>query len=421
MRVLIYTHGTRGDVQPFAALALALNAAGHQAVLSAPAGATGLAEPHGLRFAPLHDGPITLMRDPLIQQAIDTNYSGLRGKTLAIKVMRESKRLMAPVLEDMAAVATEHGADLVVHQPNLPGHVIAESLGVPAVLACLQPMWVPTRSFTNPMLPIQLPAALNRLSYLPSRLALRAFKRVTDTWRHDTLGLPRRRGSHNPLRRPNRSPAVVLQAISRHLLPANLDYPDQVHTTGFWTMPATPDWQPPPELADFLAAGTPPVYIGFGSMAGSDPDRKSRLIADAVRLAGVRAVVVAGWGGIQPNGLGTDVHYLAQAPFDWLLPRMSAIVHHGGSGTTGAALAAGRPQVVCPFVADQPFFARRMHALGVAPPPQPQRRLTADNLAEAIHHTLTSDAMTRRAEQLGRRIRTENGARDAVHILDSLT
>lgn len=419
MKVLILTHGTRGDVQPYAALALALQRAGHEPVLAAPAASATLAEPYGLRFFPVHDGPNTLMDDPEIREAIETNYRGLRGKKIAMQVMRRSKPLMAKVFDDMAAAA-EDGADLVVHAAGIPGQHLAEALGVPAVPVALQPVWVPTAAFPNPMLPVTLPRAVNRVSYLPIKLLLRSFGGIADQLRTTRLGLPRRRGRHDILRRPGGGPATVLQGFSRHVLPPNLDYPSHVHTTGFWFLPAAQGWTPPTMLSDFLAAGPAPVYVGFGSMAGTDPTRIGRIVAEAIRLAGVRAVLVSGWGGIQVDDLPDDVLLLDQVPHDWLFPRMAAVVHHGGSGTTGASLASGRPQVVCPFVADQPFWARRMHAAGVAPEPQPQRHLSPEGLADAIRTAVTSGAITDRAVRLGGQIRAEDGVTAAVKTLEEL-
>lgn len=413
MKAYILAHGTRGDVQPYAALALALRQAGHEAVLAAPAAAESLVAPYGLDFAPVHDGPNTLMDDPVIRDAIETNYRGLRGKKIALEVMRRSGPLLARVLTDMVEAAPG-GTDVVV--AGSPGHRIAEALGVPAVPAVLQPVWVPTSTFRNPMLPVPLPRALNRASYLPIKLMLRSLNTVADK----ALDLPRRRGRHDFLRRPDGGPATVLQAFSSELLPGRPDYPGWVHTTGFWYLPAPPGWTPPSRLTDFLDAGEPPVYLGFGSMAGRDPQGVGRIVAEAVARAGVRAVIVSGWGGIRLDDLPDGVLLLDQAPHDWLFPRMAAIVHHGGSGTTAAALAAGRPQVICPFVADQPFWAARAHAVGVAPPPQPQRRLTAAGLAEAIRHAVTDRRIADHAERMGTRVRAEDGVRTAVRILEEL-
>jgi sterol 3beta-glucosyltransferase len=420
MRVLILTYGSRGDVQPYAGLALALRQAGHEAVLSAPAVMASLVEPYGIPFARLDDGPNKLLDDPEIREAMETNYRGLRGKKIALQVIRRNKPLLAKVFDDMATAA-ESGADLVVHGPAIPGHHIAEKLGVPAVPAVLQPMWVPTSTFRSPVLSVPLPKALNRASYLPIKLMLCSFNGIGDRLRKNRLHLPPRRGQHDNLRRPDGGPATVLQAFSRHVLPSGLDYPSWVHTTGFWSLPAASDWTPSTELTDFLEAGETPVYIGFGSMVGADSQRVGRIIVAAVRLARVRAVVVAGWGGIQIDDLPEGLFRLDQVPHDWLFPRMAAVVHHGGSGTTAAALAAGRPQVICPFQADQPFWAARMHAAGLAPAARPQRRLTPEGLATAIRQATTDQAMARNAERLGEQIRAENGVARAVKILESLT
>ncbi|MFI7699960.1 glycosyltransferase [Nonomuraea sp. NPDC049480] len=139
-------------------------------------------------------------------------------------------------------------------------------------------------------------------------------------------------------------------------------------------------------------------------------------MTEAIRLAGVRAVLVTGWGGVRLDDVPEGILVLDQVPHDWLFPRMAAIVHHGGSGTTGAALAAGRPQVVCPFVADQPFWAARMHAAGVAP--APQRPLTAESLAAAIRLAVTDRALAERAQSLGERVRAEDGITAAVKVLE---
>jgi sterol 3beta-glucosyltransferase len=415
MKVLVLAHGTRGDVQPYAALALALQRAGHEAVLAAPAASATLAAPYGLDFVAVHDGPNTLVDDPRIREAIDTNYRGLRGKRVAWDVMRRSKPLMAQVFADMVASAP-CDTDIVVHPPGIPGHRIAEALGVPAVPAAMQPVWVPTGTFRNPMLPVPLPRAFNRASYLPIKLMLRSFGATADA----VLEPSRRRGRHDILRRPDGGPATVLQAFSAALLPGDPDYPPWVHTTGFWFLPAPPDWTPPSRLVDFLEADAPPVYIGFGSMAGTDPRRVGAIVAEAIALAEVRAVVVSGWGGIHSDDRSGNVLLLDQVPHDWLFPRTAAVVHHGGSGTTGAALAAGRPQVICPFVADQPFWAARAHAVGVAAPPQPQRGLTAAGLAGAIRQAVTDRHLTERAERVGARVRAEDGVHGAIRVLEAL-
>lgn len=420
MKVLILTHGTRGDVQPFVALASALTNSGHETLVGAPAASASLVESYALRFVPLADGPNRLMADPIVREAFETNYRRARGKKLAVQLARKYRPMMDPVLDDMAK-AGGLGADVVVHHIVLPGQEVAEWLEVPAVPVCMQPFWTPTKAFPNPMMSLPLPDSFNRLSYLSTKIWYQILAGRTGRWRKEVLCLPRRRGHRDVLCRPDGGPATVLQAFTKHLLmPPPDDYPDWVHTTGFWFAPAPPDWAPPRALSEFLAAGDPPVYIGFGSMAGTDPEGIGGLVKQAVHLAGVRAVVVAGWGGVRFERTDDDILFLQQAPHDWLFPQTAAVVHHGGSGTTGAALAAGRPQVVCPFVGDQPYYARRLYAAGVAPPPLPQRALTADRLADAIRQAVTDPIMAVHARRLRERVRTEGGVGSALEVIEAL-
>ncbi|WP_427136330.1 glycosyltransferase [Pseudarthrobacter sp. S9] len=244
------------------------------------------------------------------------------------------------------------------------------------------------------------------------------FGRVVDRWREDTLGLPRRRGRHDPLRRPDNGRAPVLHAFSPAVLPRPSDWPDAVHTTGYWILPS-PEEPLPPHVADFLGAGDPPVFVGFGSMSGRDPARSTALVLEAARLAGKRLVIGAGWGGLNSTR-GDGVLSVEEVDYRQLFPHMAAVVHHGGAGTCGAAFASGRPQVVCPFVADQPFWARLAFRRGVAPAPQPQRHLTAAGLAAAITAATTDTGTARAAEQLGLRVRAEDGVSAAVTALEHI-
>lgn len=420
MKALIFAHGTRGDVQPYVALAHALQQSGHETTLAAPSGSASLAEPYGIPFAPLDDSMNEGMNDPDVRSAMETNYRGLRGKLTAFKLMRRAGPELRKVLDDMAAVpATD--VDIVVHPVNSPIQHLAEKLGVPAVAVGLQPGWVPTSEFSNPLLPFRIPKRLNHASYLATRLVLWALVRSGGRWRADTLGLPRRPHQNDAVRAPDGTPITLLNAFSEHVLLAPPKYPTWTHTTGYWFLPAAADWEPPEHLTTFLDAGSPPVYIGFGSMAGRDPARIGRIVSEAVHRADVRAVLVTGWGGIDAELDSERFLVLDQAPHDWLFPRTAAIVHHGGGGTTGAALAAGRPQVVCPFIADQPFWASRMAGIGVAPPPLLQCDLTADNLAAALRTATADQSMATTAADVGAKIRGENGVATAVEMLESLT
>ncbi len=362
------------------------------------------------------------MSDAVVSAAFETNFGGLGGLARGGRAMRRFRPMMRRSLDDLGAAALEYRPDLVVFHALTLGHEIAERLSVPGVPVCVEPVSVSTRSFANPMVPFRIPSVLNRLSYRATNVWIRGIvgDRNSARWRREVLRLPRRRGHRNVLRRPGGDAATVLQAFSPMLLPQPMDYPSWSHTTGFWFLPPAADWSPPRELLDFLDCGAPPVYVGFGSLVGTDPVRTGRVVGEAIRLSGARAIVDAARGGIVPGTRDDQVLHISQVPFDWLFPRMAAIVHHGGIGTTAVAMASGRPQVVCPFMTGQHFYAARMHASGVSPSPQPQADLSPERLAEAIRLAATDQGMASRARSLGQSIRTEDGVGSAVKILETL-
>jgi UDP:flavonoid glycosyltransferase YjiC (YdhE family) len=200
-------------------------------------------------------------------------------------------------------------------------------------------------------------------------------------------------------------------------MPPPSDWNAVTHVTGYWHLPPERDWQPPADLLDFLDGGAPPVYIGFGSMVSADPTAKARLIVDAVTQAGLRAVLATGWGALDAGELPDSIHVLQEAPHEWLFPRMAAVVHHGGAGTTAAGLTAGKPSIICPFIADQPFWGRRVEQLGVGPAPIPQGKLSAARLADALKVAVSDAGMRERAAALGDKLRAEDGVANAVGLV----
>jgi UDP:flavonoid glycosyltransferase YjiC (YdhE family) len=153
-------------------------------------------------------------------------------------------------------------------------------------------------------------------------------------------------------------------------------------------------------------------------MSSRNPEATANLIVDALARAGQRGIIHAGWGGLQRTELPGSVLMINGAPFSWLFPRVAAVVHHGGAGTTSAGLRAGVPSVVVPFFGDQPFWGQRVADLGVGPAPIPRKKLTAERLAEAIRTAVTDEAMRGRAAELGARIRAEDGVANAVAVVE---
>ena len=199
---------------------------------------------------------------------------------------------------------------------------------------------------------------------------------------------------------------------SASLVPKPKDWDGHINVTGF-IFRKPPHYEPTSDLAEFLAAGPPPVYIGFGSIVVEDPARLLETILDAVKLTGIRAIISKGWSELTAIEDLENVYMIDDCPHEWLFQHVSAVVHHGGAGTCAAGLLCGKPTTVIPFFGDQTFWGERVQSAGAGPAPIPYKRLTAQNLAEAIKFCL-SPSVTQAAEEISKGMREENGTESAV-------
>jgi sterol 3beta-glucosyltransferase len=242
---------------------------------------------------------------------------------------------------------------------------------------------------------------------------------INDFWTK-TLGMSPLGRFPDLFTRADGSPVPILYPYSAHLLPVPSDFPPHAHVTGYWFLDHAAAWQPDPALVQFLEAGAPPVYIGFGSIGGRGGQQRTSIILDALEQSGQRGLLASGWGGLNASDLPAHVFMVESVPHDWLFPQVAAVVHHGGAGTTAAGLRAGKPTIICPFFGDQPFWGRLVYQRGVGPQPIPQNRLTADRLAAAIKTAVEDQAMQQRAADLGAKIRAEDGIARAIQIIGAM-
>lgn len=415
LRITVLTVGSRGDVQPYIALSGGLQAAGYEVRLATHAPFRETIESRGLEFGSIAMDPREVMRGREGREWMESGENPVHFVRRLVHLIRPHLRRHLGEVQ-----AACDGADGIVFSPlAFAGWHVAESLGVPSCQAALQPA-APTRAF--PTLPLagrwDFGGTVNRLTHLLSQqFVWQALRSTLDPWRQKSLGMSAL-GLRGPFRATRRRRTPVLHGISPLVLPRPRDWPEWVHLTGYWFLDRPPDWQPSARVIEFLAAGPPPVYVGFGSMIPRDPAGTIDAVLGALHRAGVRGIVATGWMGATAHAFPDDVLALDEIPHDWLFPRVAAVVHHGGAGTTAAAMRAGRPAVVVPFFADQPFWAERVRALGVGPTPIPLRRLTADRLASAIRSAVTDEGIAPRAAELGERLRAEDGVGNAVAIVD---
>jgi sterol 3beta-glucosyltransferase len=402
MRIALATVGTTGDVAPFAILARQLVARGHEVTaITWPVHRALLAQA-GVRVevAGPHADPARIAsvardaaeRGPMDQVAILRHFHLADGEA--------HYRQLIQILP---------GHDLVLlHSIHSLAHAAAADLGLRWASVVFDPVLLPTATAPPPGMPALGP--FNRLAWSMLDRMLRRTGRPLD----ELLALAGSRQRDLPLFRA-RSPLLHLVAASPSIVEVPRDLPTTTHVTGAWL-----DRSPPAalsaEVEAFLADGAPPIVVSFGSMAGS---------ADAVARDAIVAMLDAGRRVVAQGSLAAGLDspsllVLGAVDHRALLPRASAVVHHGGAGTAHAACAAGVPSVVVPHVGDQRYWAARLHRLGVAPQPLPVRELRPDRLADLALSAAADARMHEAATSLATRIAAEDGVARTVAALEAI-
>ncbi|WP_243649127.1 glycosyltransferase [Luteibacter rhizovicinus] len=312
-------------------------------------------------------------------------------------------------LRQIVATAQDCDAIIVAGLAAFVGLSAAEYLGVKAIGAGMIPI-TPTAAFPSPFLPPRMvPRLLNRASHqFVNGLLWRAFRKTTNEARSVVCNLPARKNlwTEHPM----------LYGVSPSLLPTPHDWPVNARLCGQWSLPSQA-WSPSQSLGDFLASGEPPIYIGFGSMAGFDRPRMLKEIVNAI--AGRRALFQPGWSGVNTAELPENIFEIGETPHDWLFPRTSMVIHHGGSGTAHSATRAGVPSVVVPFAGDQFFWADRLRQAGVTAAAVSGKHPDAVKIADAIAFAKT-ETVRLRARALGEKMHAEDGLVDAVSAIERI-
>ena len=404
MHITILALGSRGDIQPYATLGNGLKSAGHQVrFITFENFASHVAE-NELDFHPIHGNAQALVASG------GTNMLGLM-RSFGSLAEGYARDLSAPHLGD---------TDLIINQlpAGLFGFDLAEKYGVPMVLASVIPL-ARTRMFPLMGFPHLLLPGFNKATYyLGEQLAWQMFRPVINCWRQNTLNLPPLplKGYFGLL---GTRQIPIVNGFSQHVVPRPKDWNEHIHITGYW-FPEDKHWQPPSDLLAFIEAGSPTVFIGFGSMPIKDPQRTTSIILEALQQTGQRGVLHMGWGGLGNQAIPDTIFKIDYVPYDWLFPRMAMVIHHGGSGTTAFGLRSGIPSCVVSFVFDQQYWGERIAELGAGPKPIPFKDLTVNRLVEVIHVGISDSQVRQKAAKLSEKIKVENGIQNALSIFEKL-
>ena len=413
MVITILTAGTRGDTQPYIALGVALKKAGYAVRIAAFETYEAFVKQFGLEFYPI--------KGDIAGVAASDSVRGAMSADNPLKLVLSFNRLKSFVFDlqkdffDACA-----GSDAIVYHPGVPiGYFAARTLKIPSILATPFPM-TPTKDYPSLMFynTIRLGRTFNLLTHkmLEKVMWSASSSAIKQFWQKEFGHAPEDFGCPFSRQNTKNSPTVI--SCSNYVFPRPHDWPEHVYNTGYWFLDDDADWKPSSDLLDFLERGSPPLYVGFGSIAdATSAAGTTELVMDALKRSGQRGILATGWNAMsKTDQIPEEIFMLESAPHSWLFPRMAAVVHHGGAGTTAAALRAGIPSIVIPHTNDQFAWGRRVHELGVSAKPIPRKKLTVEKLSDAIQLVLTKETK-RAAKELGIKIQSETGAATAAKII----
>jgi sterol 3beta-glucosyltransferase len=416
MHITILTIGSRGDVQPYLAFAIGLKNAGYTVRLATHAKFEQDILGYGLEFAVINGNPQEAIASEAGQKFMQTK----NPLVLPSRFAGLLKTIIETALLDSWNAC--QGTDVIISGSIVFwGFDIAQKLGVPCYYATMQP-FTPTKE-----LPIQgtppelekLGGFYNKLTYIVlNQIFWLVFRNPVNQFRQNILKMPASPIWPDPLTYMMRAKVNFLSAISPSVIPQPSDWSEYENMTGYWFLDAPEDFVPPQDLVEFIKAGTPPVYIGFGSMSGQQAEEVTKIALAALVKTKQRGIFLTGWSGVENVDLPEHIFQISSIPHSWLFPQMACIVHHGGAGTTAATFRAGVPGIIIPFLGDQPFWGYQSVKLGVSPVTIPRDKLTVDALAAAIIRAVEDKEIRQNAMILGEKIRNENGVKNAVEIIN---
>jgi len=406
MHLIIATLGTRGNVQPYVAVGKELKRRGHEVTVATHEDYRILVETNGLSCRSVCGSYHKILKSTAGQRWINSSRN-------VIKFVRAFRNLFEPLVVDWLNdfdSALEDADAVIVNAVAAPALVALETRQIPRVIL-----------FTSPSVPSGRNgiSGLPRIPFFTSLIERNIYKLVLDqAWSVNKDAQAKFLAMHglclppHPLWEENiRRGIGHLHLFSEAILPRPADWPGCAEVTGFCFLDSTEDWEPPKALSHFIHSGPPPIYATYGSQSGMDPATLSSMTIEALRSIGQRGVI-----GIKRDRLPSardseDMFFIDDVAYEWLFPKMSAIVHYGGVGTASAVLRAGKPSVVIPFFSDQHFWANRMANLGVSPAPIAKHNLSAQRLARELSSLIAEPSYARQAQEIAQVIQTENGVR----------
>lgn len=408
--ITILCSGSRGDFQPYIALAQQLKKLGKDVRITGSKSFEGFIRSYGIDVYPIEADMETINVDPKLLKDAGSSDHPLK-MLLTFNKMRKYGKYM---IHDFYSAC--EGSELIIYHPGCSiGYFAAQKLGIPSVLASPFPMHK-TKDYVSVVMYGKTKSTFltKKISYamIQGMLWMASKDSVKGYWKEIFGGIPDQFGPPFERHTDKKHPAII--SCSNFVFKRPDDWNENIHQHGYWFVEEPSDYKPSKELADFLNAGEKPIYIGFGSMTSlENHESLTEMVVEAIIKSGKRGII-SGMG--RPTNLPKDIIAIDSVPHTWLFERVSAVCHHGGAGTTAAGFKAGIPSIIVPFSNDQFAWAHRSYDLGVGAKPIPKKELSSAKLTDAINFAF-SNTVVANAKTIGRQLATENGAMACAKII----
>ncbi|MFN8579124.1 MAG: glycosyltransferase [Candidatus Sericytochromatia bacterium] len=416
MNISIITLGSRGDVQPYLALGLGLKEQGFNVKLLANENFKEFISDFNIDFHPIRGNVHELVNSEAGKDLLESGYS--------IKFIKKFTNIMSEYFDNFFDDMLEgtKGTDFIIFSPLcFVAQQVAEYLGVKSMTANLQPF-----NRTNELPSFMFPETFsfipkyNLMTHLVFEQAVwqsvrhTVNKNIVKKLNRPKIGFWGRRNELEKLKFP------MIYGFSKYIIKRPNDWNKNHKITGYWFLDTQKNFKPEKELLKFLDTDKKIIYAGFGSMVNRNPEETSNMIIKSIKGLNVKLIIMTGWGGLSISDNYEDIHVVNQIPHDWIFPKINAVIHHCGAGTTSATLRAGIPSISVPFFGDQPFWSNQIYKLGLSTKPINRKDLNSSNLREAIIESIANDNLINRAKIISKKINSENGISNAVETIKQI-
>ncbi|WP_373600696.1 glycosyltransferase [Paraclostridium bifermentans] len=415
MRIAIFTLGTRGDVQPYIALAVEAIKRGHSAVICTGESFKDLIKSYNIEFS---KADLDLME--LLESKDGQDIFNNASKHI-IKAIKYSKEYINPAyrktLEQFYNCAKS--ADVIVYHPKALGAPdIAISLNIPCIHMPPVPIVYPVEEFPNLAISYKgnFGSIINKLTYLPIKYAEASYIKEINDFRQKILKLPKRKCGIYTYNVESK-PIPLLYPVSKFIFEDVNSWSKKVYLSGFLFIDSANE-QLSDEIKKFISNGNAPIIISFSSMPLKNPLKFKEVLIKALKETNNRAIVLTGTSGMNFDN-ADNILSVKSAPHSLLFPLSKGIVHHGGVGTMATALKSGKPQLIMPFSVDQPFWANRLYKMGYALKPMYETNISINDLSQAFID-MDSSVNINRAISIKSKLDTENGNINAIKFIENI-